>query len=1162
MQISPLNRPKHHNSNWLLSVFLLAGFLLLNNNGLAQYEDENKVDSLITILISLDKSPEKADILNQISKAYLKEDYILAMDYAQRSLGIAEDIEYKAGILNASLNLGRIYTLYYLDYFEAKHHMSRALDLAEEFNNKPILMNVYHEYAFLMYSMGNCSYSINYYKKAIKLAEDLKEFNRLASLYAYIADAYLACDDEKNARDNYSMAYALYNSDQLTEVAPAVHLSAAYFLRMQGNYDGAIDIYDDCIREFNNNDMPRFESYAYSQLAETKMLNGDLFGAKHDVETGLEIALKNSLTKERLDNYEVQIAIYDTLGDYKKTYVSLIKYTKLKDSLSSSQFMEQNRKFQTNYEEMMQRNQMDQMKEQQINHELEIENQRLNRNIIIGFLVFVIILTILIVLRYIYIRNKEKEMRVLTLATSHTTNSIILFDKDICVEWVNRGFERLTGLSLEEVKGQYFMDFYNGPDLHPEHVEELKANFLSGNAFSMELASYNRESNEAYWVSISVTPLYENNKLRSYVSVATDITEIHNVQVQLQKSHDQTILLNEIGRQITSTLNVSEIIEKVYENVNKLMDAQNMGIGIFKKDENVLFFPEPIEKGNKLNSFSYSLENTSRLAVKCYKENREIKVNSIEELEMIMGGKNPSPLAGEQPESIIYMPLIAKWKTMGVISVQSFEKNAYDVKEMDIVRSLATYVAIALENAGLYENMEDIVAERTKEVRAQKEQLQLNYENIKLLSEIGVQIASSLDFEDVFETLYDTVAKLMDAEIFGVRIYHEDRNEIEYKYEIESGERDPVMSVSMDDKDNYSVWCVLNKKEILIGNNREEYNKFVNEVKVPSGEMPTSLIFYPMIAEGRVFGVITVQSFKENAYTPYHVAMVKTLSAYSAEALSNAELVGTLEHKVEERTKELAQKNKDIMSSINYARRIQRGILPSDHFMNQLLPESFVLYRPRDVISGDFYWVERSMGKVFFAVVDCTGHGVPGALMSIIGKNILDQAINEKDIDDPSMILTFLRAGLRVAFSADESIDGTEVEDGMDLGICVWDFEAHSLSFAGANSNLYLIHDGALEVIKGEKSGVSASDFDVVNYTTHEIDVYKGDIMYLSSDGFPDQFGGDRMKKYSQRRFQELLFKISSLPVDQQRDKLDAALKEWMGDYDQLDDICVMGVKF
>jgi PAS domain S-box-containing protein len=1162
LQFSPLKSYFIQLRNGSTLLILLSGFLLLGQTSFSQAQDNREVDSLITILISLDKSPRKADILNQIAEASIKDDYILAMDYSQRSLLIAEELDYSEGIYQASMTLGKIYTYYYLDYIEAEHHYGQALTIAERVNSKELLLDVYYQYAYLMYSMENCNYAVNYYKKAIKIAEEFKDFDQLASLYSYIGEAYILCEDESMAKDYFSKSYALYDSHKLREISPAVEMNAGYYMRLNGDYDAAIEIYNKAITRFHEEGRVRFEAYAYSELARTKILSGDYFGAKEDVQTGLQIALKNQLTKERIDNYEVQIALYDSLGDYKKTYVSLIKYTRLKDSLNNSQIREQNRKFQSSYEEMMQRNQLEKMKEQEINHKLELENQRLNRNIIFGVLIFVLILTILLILRFVYIRKKERETRVLSLATSHSTNSIIIFDKKIQVEWVNRGFERLTGLSLDEVKGKYYLDFYNGPDLNAEQVEDLKNNFSSGKAFTMNLASFHRDSNEQYWISISVTPLYENQDLKGYVSVATDITELHEYQRQLEKTHDQTILLNEIGRQITSTLNVSEIIEKVYENVNKLMDAQNMGIGIYTAEDNSLFFPEPIEKGNKLNSFSYPMTNDNRMAIRCFKTNREFKVNSVEELEKIMEGHNPSPLAGEQPESIIYLPLISKWKTMGVISVQSFEKNAYGQKELDIVRSLATYTAIALENAQLYENMEDIVEERTKEVRAQKEQLELNYENIKLLSEIGVEIASSLDFEDVFERLYEGVAQMMDAEIFGVRIYHEDKQEIEYKYEIESGKRDPVMTVSMDDKDNYSVWCIENQKEILIGDNTQEYNQYVNEIKVPSGEMPTSLIFYPMLAEGRVFGVITVQSFKKNAYTPYHVAMVKTLSAYSAEALSNSELFNTLEHKVEERTKELAQKNKDIMSSINYARRIQHGILPTDNFMSSLLPDSFVLYRPRDIISGDFYWVERTPGKVFFAVVDCTGHGVPGALMSIIGKNILDQAVNEKEIDEPSMILTFLRAGLRVAFSADESEDGADVEDGMDLGVCVWDLDQRTLTFAGANNNLYLVHDGALEVIKGEKSGVSASDFDIKNYTSHEIELYPGDTVYLSSDGFPDQFGGERMKKYSQRRFQELLFKLSSLPMSQQKDKLQTELNDWMGEVDQLDDICVMGVKF
>jgi PAS domain S-box-containing protein len=1135
--------------------------LIGRGNSAYSQSTEEKVDSLITVLISLEKSKQKVLVLNKISVLVAPEDHEMGLSYAEQALSIAEDLDDKYGILLSSQNLGRIYAHYYLDFFEAKHHLSRAVELVEETSNDKLKLSVYRDYAFLMNEMGSCNYSINYYRKAIAIGENLEDYDQLATLYSYIADSYMDCGDKKNAVDHYSLCYALYTSGRLVEITPAVHIAAARYLRLTGDFDEAIRIYKKSASEFESSEQYRFASYTYSQLAQAEILNGDYYNALEAAAKGMEIAEDYGLLKEKLDNYEVQIAIYDSLGDYKKTYVNLIRYTKLKDSISSSQFMEQNRKFQSNYEEMMNENHVTQLKEAQKNQELEIENQRLNRNIIIGILVFVVIIVILMILRLRYIRNKEREMSVLTLATSHTTNSIILFDKNVCVEWVNKGFERLTGLSLEQVKGQYFLDFYNGPELDPRHVSELKANYDKGDAFTMDLSSFNRITKEKYWIAISVTPLYQNNEVRGYVSVATEVTKIKNTQKELELVHERTKLLNEIGRQLTSTLSVSEIIEKVYSNVNELMEADNLGIGIYKELDQQLFFPEPIEKGKKLKSFGYDISNKERIAVKCFVENSEIMVGSLDEI-LALTGANPSPVAGEQPKSIIYVPLVSKWKTIGVLSVQSFKEKAFGLEELEMVRTLAIHIAIAIENAGLYENMEEKVRERTIEVTKQKELLQVNYENIKLLSELGVQISSSLEFEDIFESLHESVSELMDAEIFGVRLYHKDRNVIEYKYEFESGERDPIIEVSMDDKDNYSVWCVENKKEIFINDNHTEYSKYVKEVKVPSGEMPSSLIFYPMIADGDVLGVITVQSFKKKAYNKYHVAMVKTLASYTSSALKNAELYDTLEQKVEERTKELAQKNKDIMSSINYAKRIQNGILPSEIFMNQLLPESFVFYRPRDIISGDFYWVERSAGKVFFAVVDCTGHGVPGALMSIIGKNILDQAVNEKEIDDPSMILTFLRAGLRVAFGADEGENGSEVEDGMDLAVCVWDTDERTVSFAGANSNLYLVHDGALEVMKGDKSGVSASNFDMKNYTTHEVEILKGDTIYLSSDGFPDQFGGERMKKYSQRRFQEFLLGLASLPINLQEDKINQEFSDWKGDLDQLDDICVMGVKF
>jgi serine phosphatase RsbU (regulator of sigma subunit) len=488
------------------------------------------------------------------------------------------------------------------------------------------------------------------------------------------------------------------------------------------------------------------------------------------------------------------------------------------------------------------------------------------------------------------------------------------------------------------------------------------------------------------------------------------------------------------------------------------------------------------------------------------------------------------------------------------------EKQAYDQFQVSLVKSLASFVAIAIDNAALYETMEFKINERTHEVRKQKEELEVNYINTRLLSEIGQLISSSLDIDKIFDTLYQKVMKLMDAEIFGIRIYDELSEEIHFKYTMERGVRCSPFTISMDEMNNYNVWCIRNKKEVFLNDNKNEYHKYVQEIEVLQGEMPNSLIFYPMIVEKKMIGVITIQSFKYFAYQPYHLDILKTLASYIGTAIDNAHLYNTLENRVKERTEQLEQKNTDITSSINYAKRLQNGILPSKNFMQQLLPDSFVYFHPKDIVSGDFYWIDRTHSKIFFAVVDCTGHGVPGAMMSIIGRNLLDQAVNEKGITMPSQILNFLQVGLSSAFGQTGE-HKANLFDGMDLALCSYDLQTNILDFAGANNSLYLILDGEMIVLRGDKVGISA-EYEISNsYTNIQIEVKKGDVVYLTSDGFPDQFGGPKYKKYTYGKMQSFLTSIHQEPMDNQYALLKQEIQNWQGDKDQTDDICIMGIR-
>ncbi len=274
-----------------------------------------------------------------------------------------------------------------------------------------------------------------------------------------------------------------------------------------------------------------------------------------------------------------------------------------------------------------------------------------------------------------------------------------------------------------------------------------------------------------------------------------------------------------------------------------------------------------------------------------------------------------------------------------------------------------------------------------------------------------------------------------------------------------------------------------------------------------------------------------------------------------------------LEEKVKERTlriekqkEEIEEQKKHIMDSIYYARRIQNAILPSFTLIERYVKNYFILYMPKDIVSGDFYWMQEADGLFMMAAVDCTGHGVPGAFMSIVGFNQLNNAITVKKARAAGAILEELNSG--VISTLNEGKSDNSIKDGMDLALCVFDFPAKKVQFAGANNPLVLIRDGQVIKYRGDRFPIGAFDgSNPQRFKNNEIDLLEGDCLYLSSDGYADQFGGPDNKKFMFRKFEELLIEINSQPMDMQKDLLHKRLYEWMGVNDQVDDILVIGIK-
>jgi serine phosphatase RsbU (regulator of sigma subunit) len=278
--------------------------------------------------------------------------------------------------------------------------------------------------------------------------------------------------------------------------------------------------------------------------------------------------------------------------------------------------------------------------------------------------------------------------------------------------------------------------------------------------------------------------------------------------------------------------------------------------------------------------------------------------------------------------------------------------------------------------------------------------------------------------------------------------------------------------------------------------------------------------------------------------------------------LSSAIMNVVYKRQLELQKKKVEERNKDILDSINYAKRIQDAIFPPQELVKELIPESFVLFKPKDIISGDFYWVEKLQNKIFIAAVDCTGHGVPGALLSIVGYNLLSKSINEHNHIKPAEILNELSNGIYKTLR--QTGEDAGVKDTMDIALCSIDKSTGSLEFSGAYNSLYHVRNKHLTEIPADRFPIGVFlNGELRKFTNHQMQLKNGDIIYLFSDGYADQFGGPKGKKLKYKQLQKLLVSMQGLSMNDQKNILDSFIEEWKGQTleEQTDDILIIGIK-
>ena len=263
--------------------------------------------------------------------------------------------------------------------------------------------------------------------------------------------------------------------------------------------------------------------------------------------------------------------------------------------------------------------------------------------------------------------------------------------------------------------------------------------------------------------------------------------------------------------------------------------------------------------------------------------------------------------------------------------------------------------------------------------------------------------------------------------------------------------------------------------------------------------------------------------------------------------------------KIREQKDKIEQQQKALEESLQYASSIQSALLPDLRYFYKLFPESFVFFKPRDIVSGDFYWYARKGERVAITAADCTGHGVPGAFMSMLGISFLNEIVS-KNIPTANTILNRLRENVMKALH--QTGGKLENKDGMDIALCVIDLGEMKLEFSGAFNPLYMIRDGVLIETRGDKMPIGVNAIAEKSFSNNIIDLQKGDLVYLFSDGYPDQFGGSDDKKFKYANLKKLLVKNSKKSPETQKKELERSFIRWKSDAEQVDDVLIIGIKF
>ncbi|MFO8066641.1 MAG: SpoIIE family protein phosphatase, partial [Bacteroidales bacterium] len=437
------------------------------------------------------------------------------------------------------------------------------------------------------------------------------------------------------------------------------------------------------------------------------------------------------------------------------------------------------------------------------------------------------------------------------------------------------------------------------------------------------------------------------------------------------------------------------------------------------------------------------------------------------------------------------------------------------------------------------------------------------------------------NYKQSFNTLIRRVSTLGDSLLFSGTFYNtDDRGNLIVSLS-QPDELKPVLNYSYNNLEvNFSAVYFEGEEDVLYSYKLEgfdEWSRWSGETKAVYSYIPVGSYTFKVKArnvygeEGSPasFSLVVLPPWYRTIWAYIAYGILAILAVYIIIILNTRRLKREkeiLEGIVRERTaevvkqkEEIEKQNENIRNSIKYAKRIQTAALPPDDFIDRLIPERFILFMPRDIVSGDFYWIGRMRDKVVAVAADCTGHGVPGGFMSMLGISYLNQIVSSNNEYSASQILDNLRE--QVMKSLRQEDEDSESRDGMDISLVIFHQDKNIIEFAGANNPLYVIRNGEIIEVPCDKMPIGIHRRADRNFTNHMVEVEKDDMLFMFSDGYKDQFGGPDGKKFMSKNFKQILIDVHQKPVKEQEEILKKTIIDWTGSYDRIDDIIVMGIR-